>query len=102
MILQASPWEQKPAHLKIFMDGIRACEGWGEEAIEIGLQFANQEADSAAHQEIPISQVFVIGDVAPTPPEKVSARRRHFGEEYWASTRFNVATDAWKECEKLC
>lgn len=37
MLLQFSPWEQRPGHLKVFMDGIMACEGWSEEAAEIGL-----------------------------------------------------------------
>ncbi|TNV76610.1 hypothetical protein FGO68_gene11708 [Halteria grandinella] len=101
MILQYSTWEQRPAQLKLFMDGLKACEGWAEEAVEIGLQFANQEAESPSHSDYPISQVFVIGDQPPTPPAQVANRRKQQGEAYWSNTRFSVPTNASAECEKL-
>lgn len=69
--------------------------------MEVGLQFANQEAESDAHAEIPISQVFVIGDIGPTPPADVDNRRARLGEAYWSATRFKVATNAENECLKL-
>ncbi len=64
MLLQYSGWNTKPLDLKNFMNNVKADYGLGEEAIECGLLFANEEADQPK-DEIPLSQVFLIGDAAP-------------------------------------
>jgi hypothetical protein len=51
------------------MDGISVSGGMGEEAVEIGLQHAVNEANNAG--SVPLSQVFLIGDAPPNPPSEI-------------------------------
>ena len=53
-ILQLSSWENKAQNLINFLKTVHPNGGWGNEAIEMGLWYANQEAD--------LSQVILIGD----------------------------------------
>ena len=55
------------------MDGISVSGGMGEEAVEIGLQHAVNEANNA--DSVPLSQVFLIGDAPPNPPSDIENRR---------------------------
>lgn len=45
MILQSSSMEVDPAKLREFLSKVSASGGQGNEAIEVGLQFANEVAD---------------------------------------------------------
>lgn len=63
-ILEISPWESKPNNLRAFMDNIKSSGGSGNEAIEIGLWHANQEAKNAVNG-YPLVQIFLIGDMPP-------------------------------------
>ena len=53
-ILQSSTWENKAHNLINFLKTVYPDGGWGNEAIEMGLWYANQEDD--------LSQVILIGD----------------------------------------
>lgn len=98
MLLQHSGWESKPENLKQFMGGIHAEGGdtW-EEAVEIGLWFANECADKGG-----LDQVILIGD-APANTEALitEMRSRHHGETYWQQTKFSSPTTTDKEAAKL-
>jgi hypothetical protein len=87
-ILLASQWESNASNLRSFMHAIEAEGGthW-EEAVELGLFHANQEAESSS-----ISQVILIGDAAPNTTSQVRKGRDRFGESYWGNTRFNQPT----------
>jgi hypothetical protein len=96
-LLQASSWEMKPENLKKFMETISVSGGWGDEAVEIGLWHANQEASKPDG----ISQVILIGDMPANPVEVVQSRRDSKGEKYWRDTKFNAPTNYLLEVEKL-
>ncbi|CAF4095909.1 unnamed protein product [Rotaria sp. Silwood2] len=95
-ILQASPWETKSDNLRKFMNNIDIEGGWGNEAIEIGLWYANKE-----YEREPITQVILIGDAPPNTKTEVQSKRNHFGENYWKNTKFANATYYEDELAKL-
>ena len=95
-ILQASPWETKPDNLRTFMNNIEVEGGWGNEAIEIGLWYANKE-----YEREPITQVILIGDAPPNTKTEVQLKRNRFGEDYWKNTKFANATYYEDELAKL-
>ena len=86
-ILQASPWESKPDNLRSFMLKIGPEGGWGREAVEVGLGFANHEAIEAG-----ICQVILIGDAPPNTEEDVKIKRMEKGENYWKDTKYSNPT----------
>ncbi|ETO08016.1 hypothetical protein RFI_29372 [Reticulomyxa filosa] len=96
MILQASPWESKPANLRKFMETIRAEYGMGNEAIEIGFAYINSKAEKED-----ISQVILIGDMPANTKEEVELRRKSKGENYWNKTTFSSPTHYEKELALL-
>lgn len=58
------------------METIKAHGGYGaEEAVEIGLWHANQEADTQENGS-GISQVFIIGDAPPNTEAMVEKKRK--------------------------
>jgi hypothetical protein len=95
-ILQASPWESKPDNLRTFINNIEVEGGWRNEAIEIGLWYANKE-----YEREPITQVILIGDAPPNTKDEVGSKRSHFGEDYWKNTKFANATYYEDELAKL-
>jgi len=82
------------------MDKISPQDGWGEEAIEIGLWHANAEAT-----RIDISQVILIGDAPANSENDIKLKRTSvdsgFGEQYWATTKFKNPTYYVNEMDKL-
>ncbi|UJR17604.1 hypothetical protein I4U23_004500 [Adineta vaga] len=95
-LLQSSPWETKPHHLRAFMSTIDVDGGWGNEAIEIGFWHANKE-----HEREPITQVILIGDAPPNSLGDVRAKRNCRGEHYWRNTRFAQSTYYERELDRL-
>ena len=53
--------------------------GWGNEAIEIGLWYANQEIVN--NQGLPLSMIIIIGDALANTPENVTAKRQKIAED---------------------
>lgn len=88
LILQHSEWESKSDKLRAFMDKTNVQGGQGNEAIEIGLWYANKQIKNAG--EIPVSQVFVIGDAPPNTRDEVEKKRVH--ESHWKGTPYEVPT----------
>eukprot|EP00475_Leptophrys_vorax_P028905 TRINITY_DN420_c0_g1_i3.p1 TRINITY_DN420_c0_g1~~TRINITY_DN420_c0_g1_i3.p1 ORF type:complete len:1644 (-),score=423.25 TRINITY_DN420_c0_g1_i3:60-4415(-) len=68
-LLQASAWEVKPENLRTFMNGVGPEGGMGNEAIEIGLQYANALLATGG-----LTQIILIGDVPPNTREEVAKR----------------------------
>ena len=97
-LLVVSPWESKAEHLRNFMDTVGPKGGQGNEAIEVGLQYANAE-----HAQNPINQIILIGDMPPnTEAEVVSNRKGWFGSEAsWKGSHFETPTYYKKELSML-
>ena len=96
-ILVSSPWESNPTNLKSFMDNTFVSGGMGNEAVEIGLWHANQEADAAQ-----ITQVILIGDAPANTKQEVIYRRKNYPEEnYWFASKFKGPTFYSDEIQKL-
>jgi hypothetical protein len=95
-ILQCSTWETKPDELRTFMNKIEVDGGLGNEAVEIGLWYANQE-----NKREPITQVILIGDAPPNTRDEVKTNRKQFGEAYWLKTKFQQQTYYEDELENL-
>ena len=65
----------------------------GNEAVEIGLQHTVSEATNCG--EVPLHQVFLIGDMPPNTRQEVDSRRASYNS--WAGTKF--ATPAYWDVE---
>ena len=55
------------------MDSISVSGGMGNEAVEIGFQHAVCEAKDCGN--IPLRQVYLIGDMPPNTKQEVDSRR---------------------------
>ena len=102
-LLQASPdWTSNTKNLTSFLQNTLQIEGgWGNEAIEVGLQFANQEIREC--NGIPLSMIIIIGDAAPNTPDDVKAKRKHTAvnlvkdKTYWQTTKDYKDATTWEE-----
>ncbi|KAL4489801.1 hypothetical protein ABPG72_022441 [Tetrahymena utriculariae] len=97
-ILQASPWESKVDNLQLFLETIKPKGGEDyEEAVEIGLQHANQENDN---QEL--TAIILLADAPSKNMSQIkSYRNKYGGESYWKKTKYSQITDYKQEIEKL-
>ena len=94
LILQSSSWESDPKKLRAFMARIQPSGGQGNEAIEIGLWHAANEA----YLESSISQVILIGDAPANTDQEVKTKR---SSRNWKNTPYEQPTIWIKEIEKL-
>jgi len=98
-ILEVSPWENNPNNLRMYLEKLEAKKGWGNEAIEIGLKYANDESEID-----PITQIILIGDSPSNTEEEVIGKRsdlRFGGEKYWNETKYGEITHYKKELARL-
>ncbi|KAL4480832.1 hypothetical protein ABPG72_001701 [Tetrahymena utriculariae] len=97
-ILQVSPWESKAENLKKFLEQIEPQGGQDyEEAVEIGLQHANQE-----NSNYPLSAIILIADAPAKSLSQIQDYRKTYGgENYWKATKFSQATHFQDEVQKL-
>lgn len=94
-LLECSGWSQSPVELERWLSSIVASYGWGNEAIEVALQYANElvkEPDG-------LDQIVIIGDAPPNSPEEVDIKRSL--HNHFAGTRFQTATNTSTEIAKL-
>ncbi|CAL6013588.1 Helicase-related_protein [Hexamita inflata] len=96
-LLVTSDYESNPNNLQKFLSKVKvgASSPWGNEAVEVGLQFANAEYQNG------LSQVILIGDIGPNTEEQVIRGREESGEEYWSQTTFAVKTSYLPEVNWL-
>jgi len=86
-------------------DKLKNDGGQGNEAIEIGLQYANNEI--LKQEDIPLSLIIIIGDAPPNTPQEVESKRREAAKEegnmnYWLETEdYKVPTHWSTEIKKL-
>ena len=101
-LLQWSPWESDPESLAAFMAQCPA-EGGGseEEAVEVGLWHANQQAIALKDTLQPLTSVILIGDAPANPLSLISVSRKIRGEPYWRGTPYRDAVFYISEAEKL-
>jgi hypothetical protein len=83
-LLETSGWENNAVYLSSFLNGIHVDGGWGNEAMEVALYDAANEAEFGR-----VSQVLVIGDAPPNTAQEVTHRRNSDrGQAYWSRTKF--------------
>ena len=93
MIYEQSTWENKPYNLLKFLNSIYVSGGWGNEAIEIAFQNANQEQN--------LSQIILIGDAPANTKDEVSLKRNE-NENIWnSSVKYQKPTYYVDEIKKL-
>jgi hypothetical protein len=99
-LLQWSSWASRPESLHEFLMRIEVEGGWGNEAIEIGLCHAANEADQSH-----LSQVILIGDAPGNTDEHVAFKRGDKqdgkGTQYWLSTPYKEPNTQSTELERL-
>jgi len=103
-LLQFSAWESKAEGLLKFMKSIEVAGGYGNEAVEIALWYANQQAKT----DEGLSQVILIGDAPPNTQNEVHEKRKYrdgyfrgFTGSYWEKTEFKKPTYYETELKKL-
>ena len=79
------------------MDSIDVDGGMGNEAVEIGLWHAVQEANKGG--DIPLRQVYLIGDAPPNTQQEVTQRRNAY--RFWKGTQFEQPVYWETEIDKL-
>ncbi|CAL6003220.1 Helicase-related_protein [Hexamita inflata] len=81
LLFQHSAWESSPDNLQHFLQNAVARGGSteGQEAIEVGLQFANSQQ---------LNQIILIGDAPPNSKYQIKQHRKVLSEDYWAKTQF--------------
>ena len=84
-LFEHSDWVKKPDVLQVFMDSNGVSGGQGNEAIEVGLWYANKEYDSQK-----ITQIILIGDASPNSEDDVKKKRGT--ENKWANTEYKNPT----------
>ena len=94
LILQCSPWQSDPKILRAFMVTVGPSGGQGNEAIEIGLWHAANQA----YSESSISQVILIGDAPANTENEVSKKRNYCN---WKNTPYEQPTFWRKEIDRL-
>mmetsp|Transcript_1307 Transcript_1307/g.2561 ORF Transcript_1307/g.2561 Transcript_1307/m.2561 type:complete len:1973 (-) Transcript_1307:280-6198(-) len=92
-LFEHSSWESEPPNLEQFMKGVRPEYGWGNEAVEVGLQFVNNNTSVGN-----ITQVILIGDMPPNSPADVINKR---DSHDFNGTAFELATTSDEEIQKL-
>jgi len=81
----------------MFLRNIETCGGISEEAIEIGLNYANYEYDI-----FPISKVILIGDApSNTKNQSIERRKEYKGEKYWKKSKYNDVIEYKNELKLL-
>jgi hypothetical protein len=92
-LLQYSAWKSNPEELRDFLQKTTASGGQGNEAIEIGLWHANQQAD--------VRRVILIGDAPGNTDKETADRRAGFGSARWNNTSYETPTTVSAEVRKL-
>jgi len=94
-LLKYSGWTDDPLILNNFLNGVSASYGIGNEAIEVALQYINQDES--------VTEMILIGDVCANTRAEVKSGRDSYngGETYWQKTKFNQATYFEDEIVKL-
>jgi hypothetical protein len=88
-----SSWESEPQNLEQFMRDVRPEYGMGNEAIEVGLQFVNNNTSVGN-----ITQVILIGDMPPNTPKEVRDKRSRYN---FNGTNFEKSTTSDAELRDL-
>jgi hypothetical protein len=93
-LLQYSSWATQPQELRAFLQTIGAEGGAGNEAVEIGLWHAANEAEKGV-----VSQVILIGDAPANTDQEI--QRWRGSQSRWAKTPFKTPTNLAKELQRM-
>jgi len=99
-LLEHSYWESNPDNLFTFIDSIETSYGFGNEAIEIGLWYADSEIRKTTMDAYRY-QIILIGDQPPNTESEVVSKRKGRGEQYWSGTKFHEIVYYQSELDKL-
>ena len=69
-ILEISTFDNQGEVLKNFISKSQVSGGWGNEAIEVALQYVNTLQD--------VNEIILIGDVGGNTPQEVKAKRAQY------------------------
>ena len=69
-ILETSTFDNQGQVLKNFITKSKVAGGWGNEAVEVALQYVNKLQD--------ISEIILIGDARGNLPQQVPAKRNKY------------------------
>merc|ERR1712166_918133 len=106
-LLEVSPWSSQPGALRQFLEPIGTNGGQGNEAIEVALAHANEEAVKASEESSkPELQVVLIGDAPANTPAEVTSKRDgtynwNAKTHDWTGSRFERPTTGDEEIAKL-
>ncbi|KAL4489791.1 hypothetical protein ABPG72_022431 [Tetrahymena utriculariae] len=97
-VLQVSPWESKVDNLRLFLEKVQPKGGGDyEEAVEIGLQHANQE-----NKNQKLTAIILLADAPSKSMSQIkNYRKKYGGESYWKKTKYSEITDYKAEMKKL-
>eukprot|EP00048_Salpingoeca_helianthica_P005522 m.88664 g.88664 ORF g.88664 m.88664 type:complete len:671 (+) comp13632_c0_seq2:4786-6798(+) len=96
LLLECSPWSSDAATIKHFLTPITVSGGQGNEAMEIGFWYANQQASGPGG----LAQVIVLGDAKPNTEGEVRGNRSGARID-WSTTPYALPTHYRAELEKL-
>ena len=92
-----SNWSTNPNDLGQYLHPIRVSGGLGNEAIEVGLQFANKTSE-----ELMVTQVLVIGDMPPNTQLEIESHRKRYNFDTKTADPTKWPVTFWKtEANKL-
>eukprot|EP01038_Epipyxis_sp_PR26KG_P010155 gene10155-13661_t len=102
-IFLVSPWENNAENLKSFLKPINVDGGWGNEAVEVGIWHAANEAIKGL-----VSQVILIGDAAANTPKDIESKRAYIftqnkfgGNVYWNKSKYANVKHVDEELKRL-
>ena len=84
-LLEFSNWTSLYPTLQHFLNKTSIEGGWGNEAIEVGLQYALDEHNKTQDG---IDQIILIGDAPSNTDKQTERKRERRGEEYWIEHNF--------------
>ena len=84
-LLRCSGWCGNSGELRQFLAGVEASYGWGNEAVEVALDYAKRLIEK--HDD-DVNEMILIGDAGCNTVEQIKEKRRQRKEKYWLKTEF--------------
>eukprot|EP01083_Nonionella_stella_P130939 397531_1 len=92
-LLLSSGWQNDPNELDKFLKHVPPDYGWGNEAIEVALEFVNNDPL--------VDEMIIIGDAPPNTKAEVIKKRNQRKQSYWENTKYKTAVYFDDELIKL-
>eukprot|EP01083_Nonionella_stella_P004720 13717_1 len=92
-LLLSSGWQNDPNELDKFLKHVPPDYGWGNEAVEVALEFVNNDPL--------VDEMIIIGDAPPNTKAEVIKKRNQRKQSYWETTKYKTAVYFDDELIKL-